>query len=93
MMVHLKDKTLIRHKKRWSQVRFMKDPVKMDLQMFCSHFFTNNLCLQIMYLYYILGWKLNRQYFKECEAGKELDSLRERLKVSGLTLDFITRFF
>uniref|UniRef100_A0A8C2FVS7 chitin synthase n=1 Tax=Cyprinus carpio TaxID=7962 RepID=A0A8C2FVS7_CYPCA len=38
MMVHLKDKTLIRHKKRWSQ---------------------------IMYLYYILGWSLNRQYFKK----------------------------
>uniref|UniRef100_A0A8B9LEK2 chitin synthase n=1 Tax=Astyanax mexicanus TaxID=7994 RepID=A0A8B9LEK2_ASTMX len=34
MMVHLKDKQLIRHKKRWSQ---------------------------IMYLYYILGWKLNRK--------------------------------
>ncbi|XP_058608280.1 chitin synthase chs-1-like isoform X3 [Onychostoma macrolepis] len=53
MMVHLKDKTLIRHKKRWSQ---------------------------IMYLYYILGWRLNRQYFKEFEAGKKLDSLWERLK-------------
>ncbi|RXN18308.1 putative vertebrate CG2666-PC-like protein [Labeo rohita] len=53
MMVHLKDKTLIRHKKRWSQ---------------------------IMYLYYILGWRLNRQYFKEFEAGKELDSLKEKLK-------------
>uniref|UniRef100_A0A671Q0L6 chitin synthase n=1 Tax=Sinocyclocheilus anshuiensis TaxID=1608454 RepID=A0A671Q0L6_9TELE len=26
MMVHLKDKTLIRHKKRWSQVRLIKDP-------------------------------------------------------------------
>uniref|UniRef100_A0A671Q3Q0 chitin synthase n=1 Tax=Sinocyclocheilus anshuiensis TaxID=1608454 RepID=A0A671Q3Q0_9TELE len=55
MMVHLKDKTLIRHKKRWSQ---------------------------IMYLYYILGWRLNRQYFEEFEAGKELDFLKERLKVS-----------
>uniref|UniRef100_A0A672P4J5 chitin synthase n=1 Tax=Sinocyclocheilus grahami TaxID=75366 RepID=A0A672P4J5_SINGR len=56
MMVHLKDKTLIRHKKRWSD--------------------------KIMYLYYILGWRLNRQYFEEFEAGKELDSLKERLKVS-----------
>ncbi|XP_076851643.1 uncharacterized protein LOC143502807 [Brachyhypopomus gauderio] len=37
MMVHLKDKELIRHKKRWSQV---------------------------MYLYYLLGWRLNRKYFK-----------------------------
>ncbi|RXN16575.1 putative vertebrate CG2666-PC-like protein [Labeo rohita] len=53
MMVHLKDKTLIRHKKRWSQ---------------------------IMYMYYILGWRLNRQYFKEFEESKELDTLNERLK-------------
>ncbi|RXN14958.1 putative vertebrate CG2666-PC-like protein [Labeo rohita] len=53
MMVHLKDKTLIRHKKRWSQ---------------------------IMYMYYILGWRLNRQYFKEFEEGKELDTLKKRLK-------------
>ncbi|XP_073706288.1 chitin synthase chs-1 [Garra rufa] len=53
MMVHLKDKKLIRHKKRWSQ---------------------------IMYLYYILGWRLNRQCFKEFEAGKELKSLKEKLK-------------
>uniref|UniRef100_A0A8C0YIW3 chitin synthase n=2 Tax=Cyprinus carpio TaxID=7962 RepID=A0A8C0YIW3_CYPCA len=32
MMVHLKDKTLIRHKKRWSQVRLIKDPVKTQIQ-------------------------------------------------------------
>ncbi|KAK2894605.1 hypothetical protein Q8A67_011834 [Cirrhinus molitorella] len=53
MMVHLKDKTLIRHKKRWSQ---------------------------IMYLYYILGWRLNRQYFKKLKEGEELHSLEEKLK-------------
>ncbi|KAK9958860.1 hypothetical protein ABG768_010960 [Culter alburnus] len=53
MMVHLKDKQLIRHKKRWSQ---------------------------IMYLYYILGWRLNKKYFKKFEAGEELESLKERLK-------------
>ncbi|XP_073706289.1 chitin synthase chs-2-like [Garra rufa] len=53
MMVHLKDKTLIRHKKRWSQ---------------------------IMYLYYILGWRLNRQYFKKLKGGEELNSLKEKLK-------------
>ncbi|XP_043072450.1 chitin synthase chs-1-like [Puntigrus tetrazona] len=55
MMVHLKNKTLIRHKKRWSQ---------------------------IMYLYYILGWRLNRPYFEEFErtGGNEQDSLLERLK-------------
>ncbi|XP_043072449.1 chitin synthase chs-1-like [Puntigrus tetrazona] len=53
MMVHLKDKTLIRHKKRWSQ---------------------------IMYLYYILGWRLNRQYFKKLKAGEEMHYLKEKLK-------------
>ncbi|XP_054462586.1 chitin synthase chs-1-like [Anoplopoma fimbria] len=37
LVVHFKDKTLIRHKKRWSQV---------------------------MYLYYLLGWKLSTKYFK-----------------------------
>uniref|UniRef100_A0A672P6N3 chitin synthase n=1 Tax=Sinocyclocheilus grahami TaxID=75366 RepID=A0A672P6N3_SINGR len=62
MMVHLKDKTLIRHKKRWSQ---------------------------IMYLYYILGWRLNRQYSKNRKEGEELDSLKENLKVSSLLLDFL----
>ncbi|XP_067275539.1 chitin synthase chs-2-like [Pseudorasbora parva] len=49
MLVHLKDKTLIRHKKRWSQ---------------------------IMYLYYILGWRLHRQYYKRFKEGG-LDSLNE----------------
>ncbi|XP_073679928.1 uncharacterized protein [Garra rufa] len=53
MMVHLKDKTLIRHKKRWSQ---------------------------IMYLYYILGWRLNRKYMRKLKDGEELDSLQEKLK-------------
>nr|XP_021323454.1 uncharacterized protein si:ch211-264e16.2 isoform X1 [Danio rerio] len=53
MMVHLKDKQLIRHKKRWSQ---------------------------IMYLYYILGWRLNKQYYEKFEAGEEPDLLKEKLK-------------
>ncbi|KAG1937051.1 chitin synthase chs-1-like [Pimephales promelas] len=53
MMVHMKDKKLIRHKKRWSQ---------------------------IMYLYYIFGWRLNRQYFQKFKGGEELDGLKEKLK-------------
>ncbi|CAM4581301.1 unnamed protein product [Leuciscus chuanchicus] len=53
IMVHFKDKQLIRHKKRWSQ---------------------------IMYLYYIFGWRLNRQYFKKFEVGEGLDDLKEKLK-------------
>ncbi|KAL7871149.1 hypothetical protein SRHO_G00086460 [Serrasalmus rhombeus] len=53
MMVHLKDKQLIRHKKRWSQ---------------------------IMYLYYLLGWRLNRRYFKMFEDGGDANELKEKLK-------------
>ncbi|KAJ8398896.1 hypothetical protein AAFF_G00418040 [Aldrovandia affinis] len=53
LMVHYKDKQLIRHKKRWSQ---------------------------IMYLYYILGWKLNRKYFKKFDDGENGDLLKQELK-------------
>uniref|UniRef100_A0A8C2X855 chitin synthase n=1 Tax=Cyclopterus lumpus TaxID=8103 RepID=A0A8C2X855_CYCLU len=41
LIVHFKDKTLIRHKKRWSQV---------------------------MYLYYLLGWKVATKYFNKREC-------------------------
>lgn len=58
--------------------------------MFCAQNFTNHLCLQIMYLYYIFGWRLNRQYFKKFEVGEELDDLKEKLKVRCLTLKFTT---
>ncbi|KAL0983718.1 hypothetical protein UPYG_G00131770 [Umbra pygmaea] len=52
LMVHFKDKTLIRHKKRWSQ---------------------------IMYMYYILGWQLNRKYFKKFQQlRKENDEEFEK---------------
>ncbi|XP_058244308.1 chitin synthase chs-2-like isoform X1 [Hemibagrus wyckioides] len=53
MMVHLKDKQLIRHKKRWSQ---------------------------IMYLYYLFGWRLNNKYLKMFENGGHVDELRNNLK-------------
>ncbi|KAM9480691.1 chitin synthase chs-2 [Clarias gariepinus] len=53
MMVHFKDKQLIRHKKRWSQ---------------------------IMYLYYLLGWRLNSKYLKMFEKGGHVDELRKDLK-------------
>ncbi|CAB1351109.1 unnamed protein product, partial [Coregonus sp. 'balchen'] len=52
LMVHFKDKLLIRHKKRWSQ---------------------------IMYLYYILGWRLTRKYFKKFELGEDESKLRETM--------------
>ncbi|XP_036945343.1 chitin synthase chs-1-like [Acanthopagrus latus] len=51
LVVHFKDKTLIRHKKRWSQV---------------------------MYLYYLLGWKLTTKYFSKWgEGGNEAELKRE----------------
>ncbi|XP_024256311.1 chitin synthase chs-2-like [Oncorhynchus tshawytscha] len=52
LMVHFKDKLLIRHKKRWSQ---------------------------IMYLYYILGWRLTRKYFEKFEQGEDERELREKM--------------
>ncbi|KAK1785202.1 hypothetical protein P4O66_018214, partial [Electrophorus voltai] len=64
MMVHLKDKQLIRHKKRWSQ---------------------------IMYLYYLLGWRLNRKYFKMFEEGGNVDTLKENLKCEGSVCDPLQR--
>ncbi|MBN3317842.1 CHS8 synthase, partial [Atractosteus spatula] len=53
LIVHFKDKQLIRHKKRWSQ---------------------------IMYLYYLLGWKLDRKYFEKQENGEDVKTLQEQLK-------------
>ncbi|XP_029920309.1 chitin synthase chs-1-like [Myripristis murdjan] len=47
LVVHFKDKQLIRHKKRWSQ---------------------------IMYLYYLLGWKLKAKYFTSSEKEKDEDN-------------------
>nr|XP_040045278.1 chitin synthase chs-2-like [Gasterosteus aculeatus aculeatus] len=44
LTVHYKNKKLIRHKKRWSQV---------------------------MYLYYLLGWKVSTKYFKRWGKGEE----------------------
>ncbi|XP_019901869.1 chitin synthase chs-2-like [Esox lucius] len=53
MMVHFKDKKLIRHKKRWSQ---------------------------IMYLYYILGWRLTRKYFKKYVDGEDEWELNQKMQ-------------
>ncbi|KAL4640881.1 hypothetical protein GN956_G11692 [Arapaima gigas] len=50
--VHLKDKKLIRNKKRWSQ---------------------------IMYLYYLLGWKLSRKYFLRYKNGQRKATLEKNL--------------
>ncbi|KAJ8248207.1 hypothetical protein GJAV_G00239520 [Gymnothorax javanicus] len=53
LYVHFKDKQLIRHKKRWSQ---------------------------IMYLYYLLGWKLNSKYILRYENGENISTLEKQLK-------------
>ncbi|KAJ7987413.1 hypothetical protein DPEC_G00326230 [Dallia pectoralis] len=53
LMVHFKDKDLIRHRKRWSQ---------------------------IMYLYYILGWKLTGKYFRKFVEGEDESMLMERIE-------------
>ncbi|KAK9527179.1 hypothetical protein VZT92_015836 [Zoarces viviparus] len=70
LTVHYKDKTLIRHKKRWSQV---------------------------MYLYYLLGWKVATKYFKKWEEGEgevelEHDFEREKHNTYILALDGDTDF-
>ncbi|XP_060948473.1 chitin synthase chs-2-like [Limanda limanda] len=51
--VHFKDKDLIRHRKRWSQV---------------------------MYLYYLLGWKLLSKYHGRYQKGCEEKELRAELQ-------------
>ncbi|XP_046875154.1 chitin synthase chs-1-like isoform X1 [Hypomesus transpacificus] len=53
LIIHLKDKKKIRHKKRWSQ---------------------------IMYLYYILGWRLTTGYFKKLDKGEPREELEKSLK-------------
>ncbi|XP_039461264.1 chitin synthase chs-2-like [Oreochromis aureus] len=51
IVVHFKDKELIRHKKRWSQ---------------------------IMYLYYLLGWKLMTKYYTRWQKGEDEQKLKEQ---------------
>nr|XP_020443729.1 uncharacterized protein LOC109952811 isoform X2 [Monopterus albus] len=53
LVVHLKDKNLIRHKKRWSQV---------------------------MYFYYLLGWKLASKYYKRWEKGEDESELKRKFQ-------------
>ncbi|CAL8365854.1 unnamed protein product [Arctogadus glacialis] len=70
LVVHFKDKSLIRHKKRWSQ---------------------------IMYMYYLLGWRLDRPYYDrwlngENQAQIEREKERERMNTYILALDGDTDF-
>uniref|UniRef100_A0A3Q2SPE7 chitin synthase n=1 Tax=Fundulus heteroclitus TaxID=8078 RepID=A0A3Q2SPE7_FUNHE len=53
IVVHFKDKELIRNKKRWSQV---------------------------MYLYYLLGWKLMTKYYRHWQEGQHEKDLREKIQ-------------
>ncbi|KAK9527181.1 hypothetical protein VZT92_015838 [Zoarces viviparus] len=70
IIVHFKDKDLIRHKKRWSQV---------------------------MYLYYLLGWKLMTKYYARLKKGEDKAELtaelqREKQNTYILALDGDTDF-
>ncbi|KAM6974308.1 LOW QUALITY PROTEIN: chitin synthase chs-2-like [Tautogolabrus adspersus] len=70
IIVHFKDKELIRHKKRWSQ---------------------------IMYLYYLLGWKLMTKYYKRWQKGEndlqlKAEVKREKQNTYILALDGDTDF-
>uniref|UniRef100_UPI003AADC7D5 chitin synthase chs-1-like n=1 Tax=Centroberyx gerrardi TaxID=166262 RepID=UPI003AADC7D5 len=53
LVVHFKDKQLIRHKKRWSQV---------------------------MYLYYLLGWRLMTKYYISWVNGEEEAELKTKIE-------------
>ncbi|KAM3595954.1 uncharacterized protein V6R79_005848 [Siganus canaliculatus] len=53
LVVHFKDKQLIRHKKRWSQV---------------------------MYLYYLLGWKITTKYYRRWKKGEDQAELKKELE-------------
>ncbi|XP_050925201.1 chitin synthase chs-1-like [Lates calcarifer] len=54
LVIHFKDKQLIRHKKRWSQV---------------------------MYLYYLLGWKVATKYYKRLEKAEDESELIREFEV------------
>lgn len=49
LIAHIKDKTKIRHKKRWSQVSTTDFYLTRE---------TNDVNTQVMYMYYLLGYRL-----------------------------------
>ncbi|XP_044192391.1 chitin synthase-like [Thunnus albacares] len=63
--IHFKDKEVIRHKKRWSQV---------------------------MYLYYLLGWKLTSKYYGRWQRGEDEKELQAEHNTYILALDGDTDF-
>ncbi|KAJ0055268.1 hypothetical protein NL108_013580 [Boleophthalmus pectinirostris] len=70
IIIHFKDKKLIRHKKRWSQV---------------------------MYMYYLLGWKVATKYYKRLKKGEYEEELKrefekEKRNTYVLALDGDTDF-
>ncbi|CAL8241026.1 unnamed protein product [Gadus morhua 'NCC'] len=74
LVVHLKDKSLIRHKKRW----------------------VPGLSPQIMYMYYLLGWRLDTRFYRRWLNGEDQAQI-EREKEGGkntyiLALDGDTDF-
>lgn len=42
-----------------------------------------------MYLYYILGWRLTRKYFKKFDQGEDVRELREKMTVNSIKNHFL----
>lgn len=93
IVVHFKDKELIRHKKRWSQVgkyrptdprmylfdarQCLNTSVVRNVHFVNCHF----LFLQVMYLYYLLGWKVMTKYFVRWQKGGNEKELKAEVQV------------
>jgi hypothetical protein len=70
LIVHMKDKNLIRHKKRWSQVRQFHNKKKKIFFIFFGICF-----FKVMYMYYLLSFKLLRRK----HSGHNLSKYKTKL--------------
>lgn len=86
LTVHYKNKKLIRHKKRWSQVIRSLPSCSSSLfgdRVALSEWVYWTACgiLQVMYLYYLLGWKVSTKYFKRWGKGEEDVEVKNEFEV------------
>ena len=65
-----------------SDIPELKSDDEVELDMKPQTWLVHSL-LQIMYLYYILGWRLTRKYFKKFEQGGDESELREKMMVNS----------
>lgn len=42
-----------------------------------------------MYLYYILGWRLTRKYFKKFDQGEDESELKKKMMVNSINNHFL----